>query len=99
MLLIGLEMAIKNGWKSLLDEAAYLGEGVGPTRLLAWPWKLNEARERGLIVHSYTVNRKWEMRLVRFFGADGIHTDYPEVALELYGKSNGPLDVEQFFQQ
>jgi glycerophosphoryl diester phosphodiesterase len=54
-----------------------------------WPWLNRSAHRAGLLVHVWTVNARWELRLVRWFGADGVFTDRPEAALAAYGRT-GP---------
>jgi len=52
-----------------------------------WPWLNRSAHRAGLLVHVWTVNARWELRLVRCFGADGVFTDRPEVALAAFGRT------------
>ncbi len=87
VLLISPDTSAEQGWRELLSKADDYGDGIGPNGFLAWPWNLRGARERNLLIHPYVINRPWQMHLMQFFGADGIFTDYPELALEVYGKS------------
>jgi glycerophosphoryl diester phosphodiesterase len=56
--------------------------------LTAWPWYTGQAHRAGLLVHPWTVDDRWEMWMVSLFGADGIFTNRPEMALLFYGRAD-----------
>ncbi len=56
-------------------------QGIGPSFLQSFPWRLAAAHRANLFVHPYTVDQKWLMWLLLKFGADGFFTNRPEVAL------------------
>lgn len=59
-----------------------------------WPWYTRSAHRAGLVVHAWTIDEPWELRLVSWFGADGVFTNRPEVAQAVYGLRLRPaLDV------
>lgn len=91
--LISQEMEKSLGWDALLARAKQLGSAIGPVGYLALPWHTGPAHRAGLIVHPYTLNAPWQMRLARQFGADGIFTDASHLALPLL-KGREPIDVE-----
>jgi glycerophosphoryl diester phosphodiesterase len=83
--LLDEDMVKRNGFSTLLDRAAELGTGIGPVGYYAYPWHTRRAHARGLLVHPYTFNKPWQLRLGRWFGADGVFTDRCELAVELWG--------------
>lgn len=97
VLLISTETEAEHGWDNLLNVAVDTGHGIGPIGFLAWPWNTGAAHKRGLIVHPYTINASWQMRLLTLFGVDGIFTDRPEVALEVFGRVDH-VDIEALFR-
>jgi hypothetical protein len=40
------------------------------------------------VVHPWTVDDRWEMWIVSFFGADGFFTNRPDLALLFYGRAD-----------
>lgn len=96
VLLVGMDA--EGGWRDQVEFAAKNGGGIGPVGFIAWPWNIGAAHRAGLVVHVYTINPSWQMKLVSRFGADGIFTDLSEVALEVYGKG-GPFDLEAVFER
>jgi glycerophosphoryl diester phosphodiesterase len=54
--------------------------------LTTWPWYTGQAHRAGLLVHPWTVDNRWEMRMVSLFGADGVFTNRPEMALLFFGR-------------
>ena len=93
ILLISEDMEEEYSWESLLDVAETSADGVGPVGYLAWPWNVGSAHRKGLLVHPYTINEEWQMRLLSFFGADGLFTDNSELAIEVLDRG-GPVDLE-----
>lgn len=53
-----------------------------------WPWYTGQAHRTGLLVHPWAIDDRWEMWMVSFFGADGIFTNRPELALLFYGRAD-----------
>nr|HPK43650.1 glycerophosphodiester phosphodiesterase [Spirochaetota bacterium] len=47
-----------------------------------------EAHQNGLCVHIYTVDRKWQFRLLHWFGADGFFTNRCELLMDYYDKAH-----------
>jgi glycerophosphoryl diester phosphodiesterase len=76
----------EGGWTSMLKRAAQIGAGVGPVGTLCWPWNVGPAHRCGLAVHAYTLNEKWQYRLMTCFGVDGCFTDRCDLLMEFYGK-------------
>lgn len=97
VLLVSTEIEAERGWDRLLEFAAAEAHAVGPIGFLAWPWNVGKAHRAGLIVHPYTINLAWQMRLLAFFGVDGVFTDAPDLALELYGHRRD-VDIEALFE-
>lgn len=84
--LIDEEMAKKHGFAQLVAVAGKLASGIGPVGYYAYPWHNQRAHARGLVVHPYTLNQAWQLRLSRFFGVDGVFTDRCELAVPLFGR-------------
>jgi glycerophosphoryl diester phosphodiesterase len=60
-----------------------------PTRyVMVWPWYTGQAHRAGLLVHPWTIDDRWEMRMVSLFGADGFFTNRPDLALLFYGRAD-----------
>lgn len=96
--LIDSEMAASAGFDTLIERARGVAEGVGPVGYLAWPWYTGPAHRAGLLVHHYTINAKWQMRLLSFFGSDGFFTDRADQLMLFYGKDDH-IDLRAAFQQ
>lgn len=88
----------KGGWKELIAIAKKYDADLGPSGYQAWPWRTAEAHRNGVLVHHYTLNKPWQMRLLRFFGTDGIFTDRPDLALEIYRRQK-MLPLEEYFKK
>ena len=56
--------------------------------LTTWPWYTGQAHRAGLFVHPWTVDDRWEMWTVFFFGADGFFTNRPDLALLFYSRAD-----------
>ena len=83
------------GWLGLLEKHKELAAGIGPSvDWLAQPWRIFQAHKAGLLVHAWTIDRAWEMRLLDWCGADGIFTNRCELALKLFGRLEN-FDLEQ----
>ncbi len=84
--LIDEKMEKETGWNALLDRAAGLGAGIGPVGYLGYPGNIGKAHRRGMCVHIYTINVKWQMYLFAFFGADGFFSDRCDLVMDFYGR-------------
>jgi len=78
--------ARRKGWDTLVSDAARVGSGLGPSGYAAYPWRIGSAHRKGLVVHVYTLNPAWQMRIFTFLGADGIFTDRCDILLRQYGR-------------
>jgi glycerophosphoryl diester phosphodiesterase len=63
-----------------------------------WPWYTGQAHRAGLLVHSWTIDDDWEMWMVSIFGADGIFTNRPELALRFYGRAD-QIDLKPMWER
>jgi glycerophosphoryl diester phosphodiesterase len=88
----------KGGWSELIAIAKKYDADLGPSGYQGWPWKTAEAHRNGLLVHHYTLNQPWQMRLLRFFGTDGIFTNRADLALQTY-RNKKMLPVEEYFKR
>jgi glycerophosphoryl diester phosphodiesterase len=84
--LVDEKMEKKSGWGKIIKNASGIADAVGPVGYIAWPWNIRKAHKAGLIVHVYTINALWQVRLVNLFGADGIFTDRCDMLLRHYGR-------------
>ena len=57
-----------------------------PHKRLVTPWLVKRAHRQGMKVIAWTVNEPEEMKQMADAGVDGICTDYPERAAELFKK-------------
>ncbi|HQQ51962.1 MAG TPA: glycerophosphodiester phosphodiesterase family protein [Spirochaetota bacterium] len=87
--LIDEDMVNDKGWDVIIEEAKKAGcSGLGPSGYLGWPWLIGKAHRNGLCVHIYTVDRKWQFRLLHWFGADGFFTNRCELLMDYYDKAH-----------
>jgi glycerophosphoryl diester phosphodiesterase len=63
-----------------------------------WPWYTGQAHRAGLLVHAWTVDDRWEMWMVSMFGADGIFTNRPELALIFYDRADH-IDLKPMWER
>ncbi len=63
-----------------------------------WPWYTGQAHRTGLLVHPWAIDERWEMWMVSFFGADGIFTNRPELALLFYGRADH-IDLKPMWER
>jgi glycerophosphoryl diester phosphodiesterase len=66
--------------------------------LTTWPWYTGHAHRAGLLVHPWTVDDRWEMWMVSLFGADGLFTNRPELALLFYGRAEH-IDLQPMWER
>jgi glycerophosphoryl diester phosphodiesterase len=70
-----------------------------PNRYLTtWPWYIGQAHRAGLLVHSWTIDDRWEMWMVSLFGADGFFTNRPESALLFYRRADR-IDLKSMWER
>jgi glycerophosphoryl diester phosphodiesterase len=79
-------------WASFVEQARELGCGLGPSGYEGMPWHTGPAHRAGLLVHHYTVNSNWQLRLLRQLGSDGVFTDTADLALAVYGRGGASYD-------
>lgn len=96
--LLDEEMVRRDGFATLVGQARELAQGIGPVGYYAYPWHTRRAHAAGLVVHPYTLNQGWQLRLGRWFGADGAFTDRCELALTVYGRRS-PVDVAALWRE
>jgi alkaline phosphatase D len=70
----------------VFNRAAEYADGVGPDKTLVTPAFMQEAHERNMLVHPYTVNTQDEMVAQLSLGVDGMFTNYPDILDELNKK-------------
>jgi glycerophosphoryl diester phosphodiesterase len=70
----------------ILDEIATYAHGIGPSRRILSPQMIEAAHRRGLLVHVYTVNDSGVIAFMRRAGVDGIFTDRPGLAREIFAR-------------
>lgn len=92
--LISPNMKAERGFPALLARASELGSGIGPAGYYAFAWYTGPAHKAGLIVHPYTINKAWQMRLLRQSGVDGLFTDASHIAVPIL-KGRPEIDVEE----
>lgn len=66
--------------------------------LTTWPWQIGQAHRAGLLVHPWTIDDSWEIWMLRLSGADGLFTNRPERAVEVFGRSGG-VEVEAIWKK
>jgi len=70
-----------------------------PNRYLTvWPWYTGQAHRAGLLVHPWTIDDRWEMWMVSFFGADGFFTNRSDLALLFYGRADH-IDLKSMWER
>ena len=92
--LVNAKMAKDYGWDNIIKTAKEICTGLAPNASLGSPWKISQAHKAGLLVHFYTINKTWQMKLLSYFGADGLFTDKCDLALQFY-KRLGKIDIEK----
>ncbi|MFW5694887.1 MAG: glycerophosphodiester phosphodiesterase family protein [Alkalispirochaeta sp.] len=75
--LISGEMITWMRWRRWLRRAHGVADGIGARGVIAWPWYIAGAHDRGLFVLPYVVNEAWQLRLLTEYRADGFITDRP----------------------
>jgi glycerophosphoryl diester phosphodiesterase len=66
--------------------------------LITWPWYTGQAHRAGLLVHPWTVDDRWEMWMISLFGADGLFTNRPDLALFFYGRA-AHIDLKPMWER
>ncbi|MFO0576074.1 MAG: glycerophosphodiester phosphodiesterase family protein [Polyangia bacterium] len=89
VLLIDRKDVGKEPWHAFVQRAAALGAGIGPSGYEGMPWHTGPAHRAGLLVHHYTINPEWQLRLLRQLGSDGVFTDSADRALAVFGRLGG----------
>lgn len=79
------------GWTNIIDQAAHAHAGLGPSGYFAWPKYTGPAHKENILLHHYTINQKWQMRLLLFFGSDGIFTDRSRLLLDVLNRDHPSL--------
>ena len=70
-----------------------------PNRYLTvWPSYTGQAHRAGLLVHPWTIDDRWEMWMVSFFGADGFFTNRADLALLFYGRADH-IDLKSMWER
>jgi glycerophosphoryl diester phosphodiesterase len=93
--LVDEKMEKESGLDRIVKDAAAVADAIGPVGYIAWPWNIRKAHKAGLVVHVYTINALWQVRLVNLFGADGIFTDRCDMLLKHYSRDSkeNPADI------
>ncbi|WP_296272398.1 glycerophosphodiester phosphodiesterase [Pseudomonas sp. UBA6323] len=89
---ISVRLLLALNWLGLSDvlSPSYSALQIPPQHsglTLATPRLVRNAQTRGLHVQLWTINEQPEMRRLLEMGANGLITDYPDRALQLFGRS------------
>lgn len=84
--LIGKDMVDKRGWTALIAEARDMATGIGPVGNIAWPWNVRKAHAAGLIVYTYTIDVRWQFRVLASCGVDSFYTNRCDLLMSYYGR-------------
>ena len=90
--------AEKGGWQALIDIAKAHNADLGPIGYQAWSWRNKVAHKNNVLVHHYTIDKPWQMKLLRYMGTDGIFTNRADIALEVY-RGQKMLPIEDYFKK
>jgi glycerophosphoryl diester phosphodiesterase len=92
--LVKAPMVRRDGWRKLLDGACRVATAIGPDLgcIVRRHWVVGEAHRRGLLVHPWTVDPRWMMKLALGLGADGLFTNRCDVMLRLAGRPGPAVD-------
>ncbi len=88
--LVDEDMGKTQAWSAIIADAQSAEAGLGPVGYLSYPWHTGPAHRAGRLVHSYTINKKWQLWLISQFGSDGFFTDRSELALAFFQKTGEP---------
>ena len=66
--------------------------------LIIWPWYIGQAHRAGLLVHPWAIDDRWEMWMVSLFGADGLFTNRPDLAL-LFSDRADHIDLKPMWER
>lgn len=94
VLLVDRDDLAKEPFSAFVARGRELGQGLGPSGYQGMPWHTGPAHRAGLLVHHYTVNQAWQLRLLRQLGSDGVFTDTADLALQIYGRSGSASRAE-----
>jgi glycerophosphoryl diester phosphodiesterase len=86
VLLVDRDDLAREPWSAFVRRASELGAGLGPSGYQGMPWHTGPAHRAGLLVHHYTINQAWQLRMLRLLGSDGVFTDTADLALKVYGR-------------
>lgn len=92
VLLVDRDDLAKEPFSAFVARGRELGAGLGPSGYEGMPWHTGAAHRAGLLVHHYTINQVWQLRLLRQLGSDGVFTDTADLALQVFGRGghSGP---------
>lgn len=92
VLLVDHDDLAKEPFSAFVARGRELGSGLGPSWAEGLPWHTGPAHRAGLLLHHYTVNHAWKLRLLRQLGSDGVFTDTADLALQVFGRGgrSGP---------
>lgn len=66
-------LAKENGIKALHPKRTFLMKSA----------YMNEARKNGLLINSWTINKKWDMIMAYLIGVNAVITNYPDLAIKV----------------
>lgn len=94
------EVAIGIGpWGGRHEQGPHGSHDASITRYrLTWPWRIGDAHRAGLLVHPWTIDEAWDMWMLRLSGADGLFTNRPVRAREVFGRAGG-FSVESVWSE
>jgi glycerophosphoryl diester phosphodiesterase len=88
------------GFSKLVEMAKSVDAHLGPIGYMGYPWNIRRSLANDILTHHYTINEKYQMRLLRIFGSSGIFTDKANVALQYFFPEKYPkIDVEELFKK
>lgn len=99
LLLITDNMISRRGWKSWLEKAEGLAQGLGTKGFMNWPWYIAAAHDKGLFVLPYTINRLWQLKILAYFQSSGYITDRPEAVLEFLNRLPKLSELEDILEE
>ena len=76
----------KGGFGGLVETAVQLDAELGPVGYMAWPWNARQAHGQNRLFFVWTIDKDIHIRLISFFGADGLITNRCHRYLEYLGR-------------